>query len=270
MVQHLLGRKGAARIALIPPEVLQALGDGLVPTVNLNEFLALDLARLARAVAGHIGLDADAERLTDTLAMLAAFKPMKRHEHVARALYDMTAARADRDAVAHALASHASDVARAWATQWVMFSGLGLAGKLASVRRFAADPHFGVREFAWMALRDEVVAAPDEALGLLLPWVRSRDENIRRFASELTRPRGVWCAQIEVFKAQPWRALPLIEPLRADASRYVQNSVANWLNDASKSQPQWVDGLCERWARESAAPATAYIVRRARRTLQKT
>ncbi|MBX3657004.1 MAG: DNA alkylation repair protein [Ramlibacter sp.] len=270
VVQHLLGRKGAARIALIPQEVLQALGDGLVPTVNLNEFLALDLPRLARAVAGHIGLDAHAERLTDTLAMLVAFKPMKRHEHVARALYDLTAARADRDTVAHALACHPSDVARAWATQWVMFSGLDLPGQLASVRRFAADPHFGVREFAWMALRNDVAADPARALALLQPWVRETDENLRRFASELTRPRGVWCAPIEAFKAEPWRALPLIEPLRADPSRYVQNSVANWLNDASKSQPQWVDEVCARWLRESPAAPTRYIVRRACRTLSKT
>jgi hypothetical protein len=57
MVQHLLGRRGAARIAQIPPEVLDAINEGLVSTVNLNEFLALDLPRLARNVAHHIGVD---------------------------------------------------------------------------------------------------------------------------------------------------------------------------------------------------------------------
>ncbi len=103
------------------------------------------------------------------------------------------------------------------------------------MRRFAADPHFGVREIAWMAVRDAVIGSLDESLALLQPWVSDADPNIRRFASELTRPRGVWCAQIEALKAEPWRALPLIEPLRADSSRYVQNSVANWLNDASKT-----------------------------------
>jgi 3-methyladenine DNA glycosylase AlkC len=267
VVRHLLGRKGAARIALIPPEVLNALNDGLVPTVNLNEFLAIDLPLLARNVAAQIGLDAQAERLADTLAMLPAFKPVKRHEHVARALYDLAGPRADRDAIAHALATHASDVARAWAAQWILFSGLALPRKLQGVQRFAADPHFGVREVAWMAVRDEVAGAIDEAVVLLGPWVRDADENIRRFASELTRPRGVWCAQIEPLKAEPWRGLDLLEPLRADPSRYVQNSVANWLNDAAKSQPDWVREVCERWRRESRADATEYIARRALRSL---
>ena len=68
MVAHLLGRKGAARIALIPSEVLDALNAGRLPTVNLNEFLALDLPRLTRAVAQQIGLDPNAEALADTLA----------------------------------------------------------------------------------------------------------------------------------------------------------------------------------------------------------
>ena len=91
-VEHLRARKGAFRIALIPAEVLDALNDGLLETVNLNEFLALDVARLARGVARQVGLDPAAERLVDTLAMLDAFKPMQRHGHVARALYDLTAA----------------------------------------------------------------------------------------------------------------------------------------------------------------------------------
>jgi 3-methyladenine DNA glycosylase AlkC len=274
-VEHLKGRKGAFRIALIPPEVLGALNDGLLETVNLNEFMALELPRLARSVAGHIGLDAQSERLVDTLAMLGAFKPMQRHGHVARALYDLAALHGERDAVAHRLATHASDVARCWAAQWATLSGLPLAAQLEAVRRFAADAHFGVREIAWMAVRDAVIASLDEALALLQPWVFDADPNIRRFASELTRPRGVWCAQIEALKAGPWRALPLLEPLRADPSRYVQNSVANWLNDASKGrggqgeQGEWVDKLCARWVAESDCAETRYIAKRAMRTLSK-
>lgn len=269
-LELLRARKGAFRIALIPPEVLQALNEGLLPTVNLNEFLALDLARLSRAVAQQLGLDPAHERLVDTLAMLAAFKPMQRHTHIARALYDMTAVHAERDALAHQLATHPSDIARSWAVQWLQFGGQPLAQRLQGVHRFAADAHFGVREFAWMAVRDGVIAELDSALALLEPWVHDENENLRRFASELTRPRGVWCAPIKALQAQPWRALPLLEALRADDSRYVQNSVANWLNDASKSQPEWVREVCARWLAQSPTPATRYIVKRALRTLNKT
>jgi 3-methyladenine DNA glycosylase AlkC len=266
-VQHLLGRKGAARIALIPPEVLDALNAGAIPTVNLNEFLALDLRRLAPSVASRIGLDAGAERLQDTLAMLSAFPPMKRHLHLARALYDLTEPRPDRDRVAHALATHPSDVARSWAAQWIAFAPMPLAAKLSSVSRFAADSHFGVREMAWMAVRDEIAGDVAGAVRLLQPWVAHPDPNIRRFASEATRPRGVWCAQIEALKSEPWRGLPLLQPLRADASRYVQNSVANWLNDAARTQPQWVREVCADWSRGRVPAATAYIVRRAQRSI---
>lgn len=275
---HLLDRKGAARIALIQPKVLAALNAGQVPTVNLNEFLAIDLALLTAHVALHIGLNPADEQLQDMVAMLPSFKPMKRHTHIARAFYNLTDALADtaaKNAIATALANHPSDVARCWATQWVTFSAQGVASQLQAVTRFAADPHFGVREMAWMAVRDAVVADLDTALALLQPWTASNDPNIRRFASELTRPRGVWCAQIDVLKTEPWRAASLLEPLRSDPSRYVQNAVANWLNDASKSQPQWVQQVCDRWRDETAASdaaaktATRYIVNRALRTLEK-
>jgi 3-methyladenine DNA glycosylase AlkC len=142
-----------------------------------------------------------------------------------------------------------------------------LADKLAATRRFAADPHFGVRELAWMAVRDEIAGDVDEALRLLQPWAAHPDPNLRRFASEATRPRGVWCAQVEVLKKEPWRGLPLLQALRADPSRYVQNSVANWLNDAAKTQPDWVRGVCAQWSGGTVPPATAYILRRAQRSI---
>lgn len=264
-----LGRKGAARIALIPEDVLQALQAGVIPTANLNEFLAVDLTVLVPVVADAIGLVANDERLVDTLAMLGSFKPLKRHGLIAHALYDMTARSADPDGVAWRLATHSSDIARGWASQWVAYSGWSLARQLQAQRRFAADPHFGVREMAWAAVRDEVLAHLDEALGLLQTWVCDGDENIRRFATELTRPKGVWCAPIRALQVNPGMAAGLLEPLKADPSRYVQNSVANWLNDASKTQGPWVGALCQRWLQESNVPPTHYIVRRARRTMDK-
>lgn len=267
---HLLARKGAARIALIPDEVLRALEAGAIPTANLNEFLAIDLPVLVRAVVLDIGLNPEHERLQDTLAMLKSFKPMKRHGLIAHALYDMTAQSEAPDTVAQRLVTHPSDVARGWACEWVRYSGWPLDRQLQAQTRLAADPHFGVREMAWAALREQVIEHLPQALQLLRPWTQHSDPNRRRFAIELTRPKGVWCAPIRVLQAQPQLALHLLEPLRADPSRYVQNSVANWLNDASKTQAAWVEKVCQQWETQSPCDATGYIVRRARRTLEKT
>jgi 3-methyladenine DNA glycosylase AlkC len=169
------------------------------------------------------------------------------------------------------LQAHASDTVRGW-TAYALALGCEprttLARRLRNARISAADSHSGVREWAWLAVRPAIEDEPEAAVTLLQPWVQDGDANVRRFASEVTRPRGVWCAHIELFKQRPELAMSLLEPLRADSSRYVQNSVANWLNDASKSQPKFVESLTKRWLRESDCRETAYICRRAMRSLK--
>lgn len=258
-------RKGATRVDEVPPEVLAAIEAGLWPTVNLTEFLAVRPARLLAAVLQQIGVGA-ATAPDD--ALLASIKPMQRHRFISQWLYDAVAPHPQRDAIAAQLASHPSDIVRQWAVLWLdRVAGMPLAERLLAVRRFAADAHFGVREIGWMAVRNAIAADVPHAIALLTPWTCEADANLRRFASEATRPRGVWCAHIEALKSDPAPALPLLEPLRADPSRYVRDSVANWLNDASKSQPQWVEAVCTRWLRDSDCAETRSLVKRALRTL---
>jgi len=135
------------------------------------------------------------------------------------------------------------------------------------MRRFASDAHFGVREFAWLAVRPAIAADTLRAIEVLEPYTRERDASLRRFASEATRPRGVWCPHIALLRREPERGLVLLEPLRSDPEKYVRDSVANWLNDAAKDLPAFVRGVCARWQRESKTPETAYVVKRALRSI---
>jgi 3-methyladenine DNA glycosylase AlkC len=167
------------------------------------------------------------------------------------------------------LSRHTSDTVRGWAAYALARrEGLTLAQRLSAMHAFADDPNAGVREWAWLAVRPAIVAEPLLAIRELEPWTAHASPNIRRFATESTRPRGVWCAHIDLLKREPHHALALLRPLRADASRYVQNSVANWLNDAAKTQPDFTRDLTRQWLRAAKDdPATAYICRRAMRSL---
>ena len=131
---------------------------------------------------------------------------------------------------------------------------------------FADDSHFGVREIAWMAARPMIANDIESAVAFLVQWTGSKSENLRRFASEATRPRGVWCAHIPALKENPKLGVSIIEPLKEDTSKYVKDSVGNWLNDAAKTVPDFVRTLCHRW---SSIPSshTQYIIKKAMRNL---
>lgn len=244
----------------IPKERLEALNAGSVAASNLTECLAMDFATLLE------------KTLPGCPAGVAAPLRAAAGEGIVRRMQMAAAAveAAQGTEYAQVLAGHASDTVRGWACfMLAQRPHMSLAARLEALRPLADDEHFAVREWAWLALRPHVVQDVAAAIALLAPWTASSSERVRRFATEATRPRGVWSAHIAALKKQPALGLPLLEPLRADDSGYVQDSVANWLNDASKSAPQWVRDICERWRRESAAPATSRICRRALRTLEK-
>lgn len=69
--------------------------------------------------------------------------------------------------------------------------GAGVPQLLDLVRPFAADTYFGVREWAWLAVRPQLVDQLDEAMDALCAWTGEPDVYIRRFAVEALWPRGV-------------------------------------------------------------------------------
>jgi 3-methyladenine DNA glycosylase AlkC len=263
-------RKGAVRRSEIPPDVLCALNEGREETITLAEWLAIDQPTLLRAVLPQVGLAEQSEELGRASDSLATAGVTRRLKGIGEALFEATREHPRREEIFEELASHTSDMVRAWAAFMVAADeSLPLPDRLEATKRFATDRSAAVRENAWDSFRPYVAADLERGIPLLEPWVRDPNPNIRRCAVEGTRPRGVWTAHIEALKRDPEPGLALLEPVRSDPSRYVQNAVANWLNDASKTRPDWVRAVCERWSRESPTKETAWIVNRALRTLHK-
>ncbi len=259
-------RKGATRISEIPPQILKQLNTGEIESANLTEWLAVDQRALLKSVLPALNLT---EALVLSLAQLDALKKPSTMQSIP-AIAAVLRTHLKTEKQRKALATHSSDSVRCWAAYVVgLDDKLTLKDKLAAIRPFAADEHFGVREIAWMATRSDIDAQLTQAIAVLTQWTKEASENLRRFASEATRPRGVWCKHIEALKQNPELAYPILEPLKSDGSKYVRDSVANWLNDASKSQPDWVREVCELWATDSPTAETKAIIKRALRTLEK-
>lgn len=246
-------RKGARRMADIDPAILAELNAGRMECVTLVESLAVDFALLLKNTLPN----APMIEVPQNLGWVQRMRIFAQH------LYDH-----DGLGMVPKLQTQRADTLRGWAACILgLAPELPLAERLVRIKRLADDPNPLVRESAWLFLRDKIIADIHHSVALLTPWTDHASANVRRFAVESTRPRGVWCAHAPDLKADPALGLPLLQPLHNDPSRYVQNSVANWLNDAGKSQPDWVNAVTEAWLIESPTLATHYIVKRARRNL---
>jgi 3-methyladenine DNA glycosylase AlkC len=262
-------RKGAKSIKNITPDILQQLNSGRIESANLVEWLAIDQKLLLENVLS------DWKKTHYLEPILMAVDYLKKptittiNEAIGVGLLNQITAYNDGE-LFHTMKHHPADAVRCWVTYIVGKNPqLSISEMLGDIQPFAADKHFGVREIAWMAVRPFMTKNLNESLNILSAWTTHEDENIRRFASESIRPRGVWCAHIDILKENPALALPILEPLKSDKSKYVQDSVGNWLNDASKTQPDFVYEICEKWSKLSSTKETNYIVKKALRTLEK-
>lgn len=243
----------------IPAAVLDELNAGTRSTANLAEGLAVDHAALMATAVPDVP--------PDDVAHFFAGKPSITERMRIGGTILLEQVGLPRYG---AIITHPSDTVRGWGAYMVgLAPGLSLAERLDLIRPLADDPHFGVREWAWMPLRRHIALDVGRAIRLLGPWVHEESANLRRFAVEATRPRGVWTEHIGELKENPRLGLPLLKPLRADSTKYVQDSVSNWLNDAAKSQPEWVRDLVEGWAEGCEDRNTLRICRRALRSVSR-
>ncbi|MGE7765459.1 DNA alkylation repair protein [Peribacillus sp. NPDC096540] len=269
--EAILNRKGAKKASEIPNEVLQLLNQGKLESVNLTEWLVINHIVLIKNVFPSIGLEGSLEFVVAELEKQNAKTGMKAIRMTGALLDKVILKESERKKkdLINKCSNHVSDSVRCWAAFMNKNPNDSLEDKLSYIRPFAADHHFGVREIAWMSIRGDLSQDIEKSLELLVDWAKSENENIRRFSVESIRPRGVWTKHIEILKQEPDKAFPILNLLKSDPSKYVQDSVGNWLNDASKTKPDWVIDLCEEWTKDTDIKSTSRIIKKAKRTILK-
>lgn len=111
-------------------------------------------------------------------------------------------------------------------------------------------------------------AFPAETLVRLQQWQHDPNYHVRRLVSEGTRPRLPWYLRLNLPLSE---TLPLLETLHADRARFVTRSVANHLNDISKTDPEAVLRTLRHWQQlqRQQPDELAYITRHGLRSLIK-
>lgn len=261
-------RRGARSLCLVPKQVLARLNRGACESVNLMEWLATDMRALSDQIFQHHTLAPWGPHIRDRIPHLEGLGVTRRLCAIGAAIAD-SVEQVDHPAL-EILSKHQSDIVRQWAVYACnALNGIDLADRLRLTRRFAADPNMSVRECAWMAFRPHLAKELLRSLELLGTWVEDANAQVRRFAIEVTRPRSVWGAHIPALKVEPALASRLLHAVKSDSELYVRTAVGNWLHDAWKTSPAWVEATCVEWNRDASA-ATSWIIRRALRTKYKT
>jgi 3-methyladenine DNA glycosylase AlkC len=118
------------------------------------------------------------------------------------------------------------------------------------------------------AIRTFINAHPAHTLRALMEWTTDQHYHVRRLCSEGTRPRLPWARRLSV---PATAALPILDQLFADQTRFVTRSVANHLNDIAKTDPDLVLETLQRWRRsgQQTPREMGFIVRHATRSLVK-
>lgn len=117
------------------------------------------------------------------------------------------------------------------------------------------------------AVRVFIIKDEKRMMEQMYKWSKHENEHVRRLASEGCRPQLPWAQAITSFKKDPTPILPILEQLKTDTSLYVRKSVANNLNDISKTHPDLVINLAQNWYGKNEH--TNWILKHGCRTLLK-
>ena len=133
-----------------------------------------------------------------------------------------------------------------------------------SVKALARYTVYWSAEFA---VRPFIINNQERMMAQMLAWAKHKNEHVRRLASEGCRPALPWAMALPKFKKDPAPVLAILEQLKNDPSQYVRKSVANNLNDISKTRPDVIVKLAVDWYGKNEY--TNWILKHGCRTLLK-
>ena len=118
-----------------------------------------------------------------------------------------------------------------------------------------------------LAVRPFIIKYEERMMAQMYKWSEHGDELVRRLSCEGCRPALPWGIGLSSFKKDPTPILPILERLKADSSLHVRKSVANNLNDISKTHPELAAELAKEWYGKNEH--TDWIVKHGCRSLLK-
>ena len=120
---------------------------------------------------------------------------------------------------------------------------------------------------AEFAVRPFIISNEKPMMEQMALWAGHENEHVRRLASEGCRPALPWGQGLPRFKKEPMPVICILELLKSDSSLYVRKSVANNLNDISKTHPDLIAQIARDWYGKNEY--TNWIVKHGCRTLLK-
>lgn len=109
----------------------------------------------------------------------------------------------------------------------------------------------------------------EKTIQQMIIWSGNKNKHVRRLSSEGVRPRLPWAKKLEIFIKDPAPLIPILNNLKDDASKYVQKSVANCLNDIFKDNFETGKQVIEDWNSEKISNERKWIIRHSLRNLIK-
>lgn len=118
------------------------------------------------------------------------------------------------------------------------------------------------------AIRNFINVFPKETLAELQKWTKDDHYHVRRLCSEGTRPKLPWAQKINISLVD---AMPILDEVFYDRTRYVTRSVANHINDISKIDPDLAIDTLLKWkkSKKQTEKEIDYIIRHGLRSLIK-